>query len=339
MRASWNRIQSINYGIIAILFIGIVWISSLSTNTQQPDWDEQRIGFGVSTKADAVYWANQLNATWYLDWKTTPKPSKNSPEYWQMIRLSTEGFHPTRQEIINLLINYPGQVWIIGNEPDNIWQDNLKAESYAAYYHDLYYLIKTVDPSARVAVGAVSQPTPLRLEYLDSVLQEYHKLFHHTLPCDWWTLHAYILREENNSWGAGIPPGFLPPKSTKYEIEQHADIAIFAANIIQFRAWMADNGYANTPLAITEFGVLLPAEFGFTPEKVSAFLEQSFTWLYNQRDEKIGFPKDDFHLVQKFAWFSLGDKIFPVADLVNFSTYTLTPIGITFRDTAKQLSH
>ncbi len=337
MKASLKKNPFFNYGIFALLLFVIVLITNLTSSLQPVDWDLQRIGFGVSTRADAMFWAKQLNASWYLDWKTIPQSVKSFPEHWQMIRLSSQGYLPSREEIIGLLINYPGQVWIIGNEPDNIWQDNLPPESYASYYHDLYFLIKRYDPTAQVAVGAVSQPTPLRMEYLDSVIREYRKQFHHQLPCDWWTLHAYILREETNSWGAGIPPELGPANSTLYEIDQHDDLSIFAANIIQFRAWMAENEFQGIPLAVTEFGILLPEEFGFSTQRVTSFLEGTFYWLFNERNTKIGYSKDSYHLVQKFAWFSLGDKNFPIADLVDFSNNTLTPAGIAFRDISIEL--
>lgn len=43
---------------------------------------------------------------------------------------------------------------------------------YAAAYHALYYLIKQADPTARVIAGTIVQPTPLRLRYLDMVLDQ-----------------------------------------------------------------------------------------------------------------------------------------------------------------------
>ena len=40
-------------------------------------------------------------------------------------------------------------------------------------YHELYTLIKGADPTARLAIGGVIQATPLRLEYLTKVWNEY----------------------------------------------------------------------------------------------------------------------------------------------------------------------
>jgi len=323
--------HQINVIIFIMLMFYIILFSYLNHFPDQATKQSNRIGFGISTKADPVLWAKELNASWYLDWKTTPVKAIKNPEYWQMIRLSKDGFRPSANEIIKIAINYPGQTWIIGNEPDNIYQDNIEYAQFTQLYHHLYYLIKRYDPIAKIAIGAISQPTPMRLRYLDLVLAEYQRSFNQKLPVDWWTLHAYVLREEKDSWGADIPPGFQENIGSLYEIEQHDDLSTFKTNIYNFRSWMKKNGYQNKPLAITEFGILLPKEFGFTPERVADFLSLTFDWLSTGKDTNIGFPQDKYLIVQKFAWFSLGDVIYPVADLVDFSTMELTPIGEQFR--------
>ena len=40
----------------------------------------------------------------------------------------------------------------------------------------------------------------------------------------------------------------------------------FQQNIIDFRAWMAERGYGDKPLMVSEYGILMPAEYGFPPE-------------------------------------------------------------------------
>ncbi len=316
--------------ILAFPLILTIFISSFETIGHFHINVDNRIGFGLSTKADAQFWASQLKARWYLDWKTTAVSSDQFPEYWQMIRLSTQGYRPSRSNIIAIAIEYPGHTWIIGNEPDNIFQDNITAEEYASFYHELYYLIKRYDPTAKIAIGAVSQATPLRLEYLNEVLAFYMQKFQHQLPADWWTMHAYILREEVGSWGAGIPPGMNQKRGVLYNIEDHASLELFKENIRQFRLWMNMNGYQNKPLAITEFGILLPADFGSSPSLVVNYLEETFKWLLGATDKDIGYPGDKDRLVQKFAWFSLADTVFPVADLADISAQTLTLTGKSF---------
>jgi len=324
--------------IFVLILIYIILFSGVSLRLQSKKLLSNQIGFGMSTKADPVFWTTELNASWYLDWKTTPVSSAVKPEYWQMIRLSKNGTHPFINEIVRLVNNFPGHVWIIGNEPDNIWQDNLDYSQFTRFYHDLYYLIKYYDPTAQIAIGAISQPTPLRLKYLNMVLVEYMNLYGHKLPLDWWTIHAYVLREEKNSWGADIPPGFDDQFGELYEIEDHDNLKIFQQNILNFRNWMSANGYQNKPLAITEFGILLPQELGFKPEIVANYLSSSFDWLYTTKDSEFGYASDDFLLVQKFAWFSLGDKIYPVADLVDFDHMKLSLVGERFKESSYLLT-
>jgi hypothetical protein len=324
--------------LFAVILLYTAFLSYLTVQINKNKSLSNRVGFGLSTQADPLYWASELNASWYLDWKTTPIASSSTPEYWQMIRLSAQGSKPSTNEIIRLATAYPGHVWIIGNEPDNIWQDNIEAAQFAVFYHDLYYLIKYYDPSAQIAIGAISQATPLRLAYLDQVLAAYTGRFGQKMPVDWWTLHAYVLREEKSSWGADIPSGFKESQGELYEIQDHNNLAIFGQNILNFRRWMKENGYQNKPLAITEFGILLPADFGFQPEVVAEYLADTFEWLVSAKDQEFGYPLDGYNLVQKFAWFSLGDKIFPVADLVDFSDMQLTAIGQKFKESSFQIS-
>ena len=332
-----NNRSFLTFFFVSILIYTILF-SSVILQFQSKKILSNRIGFGMSTQADPAYWTHNLNASWYLDWKTTPISSAEKPEYWQMIRLSKAGTNPSIEDIIALVDNFPGHVWIIGNEPDNIWQDNLDYSQFARFYHDLYYLIKYYDPTAQIAIGAISQPTPLRLKYLDLVLAEYLDLYGHKLPIDWWTIHAYVLREEKDSWGADIPPGFGEKFGELYEIEDHNNLNIFQQNIYNFRKWMSINGYQNKPLAVTEFGILLPQELGFKPEIVASYLSSSFDWLYTTKDSELGYALDDFQLVQKFAWFSLGDKIYPVADLVDFDHMKLSLIGESFKQSSYLLT-
>jgi hypothetical protein len=90
-------------------------------------------------------------------------------------------------------------------------------------------------------------------------------------------------------------------------------------------------GYQDRPLALTEFGILLPAEFGYTPAVTRRYLEETFAWLESARDVESGYPLDDYHLVQRWAWFSLSDPDFAVANLADLATGSLTPLGLAFR--------
>jgi hypothetical protein len=291
-----------------------------------------RLGIGLNGTHDLETWTRRLGAGWYIDWTVRPRHSATLPEHWQMVRLGRGCSYPTDEAIQWLAKNYRGNVWIIGNEPDNIWQDNITPEEYAQVYHRLYTLIKNGDPSAQVAVGGVTQASPLRLEYLNRVLRTYTALYGEPMPVDWWTLHGFVLREEKGNWGADIPVGFPGIKQGQlYEIEDIGDIELFQHQIVAFRIWMAENGYRDRPLAITEFGISFFSEYGYTPDVVAQYLTDTFTWLDEATDDQFGFPGDNDHLVQRWAWYSLYSPYYSTANLTNLPENSLTQIGQAFR--------
>ena len=299
------------------------------------EWDQfsSRVGFGLTSSRDPETWARRLGAGWYVDWRVGRRYPTQRPEHWQMVRLARGCVAPSKEGIHWLASHYPGNVWVIGNEPDNVWQDNVVPEEYAQVYHDLYYLIKDADPTASIAVGGVTQATPLRLAYLDRVLTAYQALYNEPMPVDWWTVHGFVLREEAGAWGAGIPTGFLATDSGKlYQKVENGSVEIFKQHIIAFRTWMVERGYRDHPLAITEFGILMDPIYGFTPGVVAGYLLDTFTWLREARDDQIGYPEDDHRLVQRWAWFSLYDPLYPTSNLANLKTDALTEIGQAFRE-------
>ena len=296
-----------------------------------------RAGFDHTLSKDPETWARRLGAGWYLDWHVARRYPTQKPEHWQMVRLGNGCISPNPEAIRWVAEHYRGSVWIIGNEPDNIWQDNLLPETYAQAYHDLYVLIKAADPQASIAVAGVTQGTPLRLAYLDRVLEAYERHYAKPMPVDWWTLHGFVLREERGSWGAEIPPGFPSTQvGALYEIADTGSLDLFKTHIIDFRTWMAARGYRETPLAITEFGILISDAYGYTPEVVASYLQETFMWLDQARDEGLGDPLDGDRLVQRWAWFSLTDKLFYSSNLIHDKSGTLTAIGWAFREFAEE---
>ncbi len=290
-----------------------------------------RLGFGLSNEANAAWWARRLGAGWYLDWRVRVQRPTAPLERWQMVRLGPECVYPPPEWIRWAAQRVPGQVWVIGNEPDVIWQDNLAPEAYALRYGELYRLIKSADPTARVAPAAISQVTPLRLAYLERVLAAYAAEYGHPLPADWWTVHAFVLREQRDSWGVGIPPGMADvERGQLYEIGDHGRLDLFQAQLVEFRRWLAAHGYQNRPLALTEYGILMPAEYGYPPELVAGYLHNSFAWLETAHGAH-GYPPEGGRLVQRWAWFSLSDRTYPGSDLVDLRSNRLTAVGEAFR--------
>jgi hypothetical protein len=298
-----------------------------------PLWRSEswRVGFGLALAADASYWGPQLGAGWYVDWTIARRPRYLQPDHWQMVRVAADCTSLTPEDAARIALRYPERVWIIGNEPDVIWQDNVTPERYARVYHDFYHALKAMDPGARVAVGGVSQATPLRLEYLDRVLSAYEALYGSRMPVDLWTVHGFVLREQRGSWGVDIPPGLDADQGQLYEVVDHGRLDLFEAQLRAFRAWMQRRGYRDVPLAVTEFGILMPSEYGYSPEFTADYLARSFSLLASMRDPSTGYPPDDGRLVQRWAWFSLADSAYPTGNLADLDSGLLTPVGRAFR--------
>lgn len=295
--------------------------------------DRTRFGVGVPGAAGPVagYAIERLGIGWYLNWQVEVQPHRPAGiEFWQMVRVSEDGYRPDEAAIRAAALANPGSTWLIGNEPDVRWQDNTTPERYARVYHTLYSLLKSTDPACQVAIGGVSQPTPLRLAYLDRVLAAYQTAYGGRMPVDVWNVHGFLLREESDSWGVGIPPGMNVDKGVLYEIEDHDDLDAFKAQILGFRRWMSERGYRERPLVLSEYGVLMPADYGFGPERVQAFMRGTFDYMSTAVDEEAGYGPDGNRLVQWWAWYSLADTMYATGNLFDPKTQSPTALGAAF---------
>lgn len=295
---------------------------------EEPPQDRERFGVGVPVGRIGDYPVERLGIGWYLNWQVMVDPPRpGGVEFWQMVRVSEEGYHPDAETIQAAARANPGSVWLIGNEPDVVWQDNVTPERYAEHYHDLYTLLKAADPTAVVAIGGVSQPTPLRLAYLDRVLAAYENRYDGPMPVDLWNVHGFVLREERDSWGVGIPPGLEWESGLLYDIQDHDDLEAFREGVWRFRRWMAQQGERGKPLAVTEYGVLMPAAYGFDAERVRRFLYGTLDFFLTASDPEVGYPEDGGRLVQWWCWYSLADTVYPTGNLADPETKALTPLG------------
>lgn len=300
-----------------------------------------RFGVGQGYRSVMSYNVSFLNAGWYVDWKTQISPPQpGGIEYVQILHVDGSSYSPFGSELADRIAANPGALWLIGNEPDCIWQDSVLPQDYAQAYRDAYTDVKAQDPAARVAVGGIVQPTPLRMQYLDIVLDTYASLYGEPLPTDAWHIHSYILREQRGSWGCDIPPGITADEGMLYTLDDTDDLEIFKQRIRQFRQWMRERGYRDTPLIITECGTLLPyydpdslyydSEGNpFDEERARDFMYGTFAFLRTASDPDVGFPADENRLVQRWLWYSLDDSNYGGA---LFDRISLSPmqLGIDF---------
>lgn len=290
-----------------------------------------RVGLGFATGLINDYEWGAGAPGWWLNWRVQPDPpAVSGSRFAQMVRFNRDKFRPDEEALAAAAAANPGALWLMGNEPDVAWQDDATPEQYAATYGRLYQVIKAADPTALVAIAGVSQPTPLRLAYLDRVLAAYQQQFGTEMPVDVWNVHAFVLREERDSWGVGIPPGMAEDTGILHEIDDHADMTIFRQQIVDFRRWMAERGFRDKPLVVSEYGILMPESYGFSPDAVAGFMADTFDFFLTAADAELGYPPDDNRLVQAFCWYSNSDTVYPTPSLFDPQTGVITPVGEMF---------
>ncbi len=367
-----------SYLILAISLLGIVLFTSLRTlgdaqmqNNGPPYiYANGRFGFGLSDSAGHAKINDKpayLNAGWYWDWAARGNTQLPPLRYAQTIRLKPIltgskqiGYTatPTGTALIAAAQAQPGSIWFVGNEPDCTAMDNMHSEWYARAYHDMYVQIKAADPTAQVGFGSIVQPTKMRLLYLQRVLDTYQAEYGELPPTDLWVTHSYILCEDCYptphsgdpfAWGACYVPDWPSQNAgrgitTYYSVYDHWDVNIFASRIITLRQWMADRGYRNQPLLISEYGILfydalIQGTLHQDPDAVNReFMQQTFDWMRTARDPDIGYPEDDNRLVQRWAWFSLEHGGYPGGSLFNPATNEPEYVGTVYHEYAQQVT-
>jgi len=294
-----------------------------------------------------------LHIGWYADWSTNPSPLRpEGIDYAQLVLVRASLYPTNTHELTATVSGNPGSLWIIGNEPEAKYNQGKRTpEEYAEIYHDMYTRIKGLDPTSWIAVGGVVQPTPLRLQWLDQVLQEYRDSYGEEMPVDVWNIHTQILQEKAGTpqdptpWGAEVPVGLPHQDGMLYSIEENANPVLFRQLVLSFRQWMKDRGFQEKPLIISEYGVLMPSDIladgdvGEGDRMVMRFMRKTFDFLVSATDMETGCPQDGFRLVQQWLWYSLNDRPFDGQRLgFNGSLFShldpsvWTPFGAVFRE-------
>jgi len=300
----------------------VLYAADLAQQDDAPQAEEDilaatncRYGVGyVPSLPHSLNWIPTLDAGWYINfgagnWGQNVRSAAFAP----VIRIRQEQVNGVRTEdfkvtpplsftyrdaqdrvqpgVGRLVSANPGSFWIVGNEVDvnNPVQDNTMPQVYARAYHDVYYYIKQIDPTAKVAVAGLSMMTPGRLQYLSIVWDTYRSLYGETMPVDVWNMHLYILEERNpsnpNEYGDGkIALGTDPllaklssqgvaalcpapgaadtvandPRQDVHCRSEHDSVRIFREQVYAMRNWMKERGQQNKPLIISEFGLLYP---------------------------------------------------------------------------------
>ncbi len=292
------------------LFVWPSWAPAYADGSLYPN-PLDRFGVGVCQEFGPIanFGVEALHIGWYLDWGIRYLPARpGGIEYAQLVWVSEGRSTVPPGDLRAIVRANPEALWIIGNEPECVAQGNSTPVQYAEVYHELYSLIKAEDDSAQVAIGGVVQPTPLRLEWLDKVLDHYLAAFGEPMPVDVWNIHNMILPEVAGQWGCGIPRGLDEAQGRLYAVEDNDRLDYFVQHVLDFRKWMRDHGQRNKPLIISEYGVLMPEEYGFPADRVNRYMNATFDYLLGARDDELGYQADGNRLVQRWLWYSLNDR-------------------------------
>ena len=272
----------------------------------------------------------------------------------------------------NLVDSNPGKIWFIGNEVDrHTWQDDMYPQVYAKAYHEIYHFIKDRDPSAIISISGLVEVTPGRLQYLDIVWDTYLELYNTPMPVDVWNMHIYILPEiKDNGFGSnaavalGTDPSIAILESYKtngqghydcarddvYCFSEHDNIDIFIEQATAMRQWMKNHGQQDKPLILSEFSTLYPYdqendsnpetcflkdENGqcFTENRVNQFMNATFNYLESATDPNLGYPNDNYRLVQNWLWFAMNEYVDNERPEIADSSNKLIDIDASFNPT------
>lgn len=278
-----------------------------------------RYGHDSLSRYDLTALYGDLPSGWYYDWgfRLDGAWERGTLDYAVQMLWSV----PHTETLRALAANNPGDVFVVGNEPDVRGQMNMTPARYAVYYHDAHNRIKFVCPECRVAIAGMVSASPLRLAYLDRVYAEYKRLYGTLLPVDIYTIHGYNLCERCGH----VPPGMMDLlRLADIDNFGQGDFAIFKQRILAMREWMAAHGERDTELWLTEFGVL-----GFDDVGTANFMLQSIPWALQAFDDS-GMSTDEYRLIQRMAWFSLNENRLGGA-LFDKTTTEATPLANLYR--------
>lgn len=214
-----------------------------------------------------------------------------NPYFWNLEAKSIGRNESDRNKFRNYVLRNRGEIWIIGNEPERVSQDNLNPTQYAQMFHSYYVTVNDLDPTARFSIASVGMVANYVAfadvqPYYDAVFSEYKRLYLTPLPLDYWNMHAYYA-----GW------------TTEHAAQpDHMVDDVFRVIIDPYIAYArtVDSGrYSSKPIIASEIGLGLPENnsLGLSQAKAMEFVR-----LYTRRLA----DKEAQGIVESFFWFYGG---------------------------------
>jgi hypothetical protein len=183
--------------------------------------------------------------------------------------------HDSSERLASAMRARPGALWLVGNEPNDPFQDALSPCAYARFFRWVERIAAGSDWGAHLVPAGIANADPA---YAQAFLDCYQALYECEPRVVAWNVHNYILDEGMSQY----------------------DVSLFKERIVAFRDWMRGAGQSHLPLLLTEYGVLYgsgccdrPVE---EPDEGVAFLRATTRWL----------QETDY--VQGWAWFCLDSR-------------------------------
>ncbi len=316
--------------ILAVALILVVLL--LATALPAAANDQPRFGFGANSSANEYDWES-LGAGWFHGWRMQIPYTLPGVDFYPMVAaygdlMGNETLAQMQSAVNSRPENYPdGTVWIISNELqyDTFCTKNgaplspcrgITPTEYAEKYKKYRDWVKQINPTYKTAIGFINAIEEVGRPFaLADILDAYQARYGEPMPIDVFNLHAY-------GFGRSIDFDYC-----------------FRPTIETYRQVMADYGYRDKPLIITEVGVLEGIYVGWIPpEYVLAFQIQAFDYLRTATSETTGMPSDDDRLVQRWAWMALtgwnpsSDHKYDKTALFNIDSKAITALGQQYGD-------
>ena len=216
--------------------------------------------------------------------------------------------------------------WFVGNELGYDPSD-LTATKYATEFISWRDCIKSINNKYKVGSGSITsmwvvlpRTYPISCTDIESVNsgKSYFKTYINRIKSlnssklpDFIMMHAYNTCHP-----------VLPGENTEFSKFKNA--------VITYRQVMKDLGLQKKELWIKEFN---GSGYG------QNFLKDSFEFLLNTKDKNLGYPEDDYRLVQRFAWFMLKnteDGVNSTPEVLAGTDGRLTSLGSTYRSISRK---
>jgi hypothetical protein len=274
------------------LLLMVLTLRRATTLASQP-WPRAGLVVALPTTAQVL---DRFGPLWYYDY------GFDGPDLQGHQRVYMVRPHFDEARLQRALRARPGSWWLVGNEPNDPFQDNLSPGAYAAFFHRFVEIAQCNDRSSRIVPAGIADAD---WRWAQAFRESYRAQYGTYPRVQAWNIHNYLLDADKSQY----------------------DVAEFQQRIVAFRDWMARIGEGHKPLLLTEYGVLYGSGCCDRPIEDPAagveFLRQTTRWL------------QETHLVQAWTWFCLdsrgqfhGDLLQPSGELSEF--------GDAYRETVRE---